>query len=72
MRDKLYLNKNFTSSSLYYSTGPSNEIFLRVSFVLIVAMLFLLNGLFYYLVMCKCMITTVCVNGTVQFTFFLS
>ena len=26
---------------------------------------------FYYLVMCKCMSTTVRVNGTVQFTFFL-
>ena len=25
---------------------------------------------FYYSVMCKCMSTTVCGNGTVQFTFF--
>ena len=33
--------------------------------------LFLLNGLFYYLVMRKCMNTTVRVNGTVQVTFFL-
>ena len=34
-------------------------------------MLFLLNGLFYYLVMCKFMRTTVHVNGTVQFFSFL-
>ena len=30
-----------------------------------------LNGLYYYFVMCKCMSTTVHVNGTIQFTFFL-
>ena len=29
-----------------YSTGPSNKIFVRILFVLIVATLFLLNGLF--------------------------
>ena len=34
--------------------------------------LFLLNGLFYYLVMRKCMSSTVRVNGTVQVTFFLT
>ena len=33
--------------------------------------LFLLNGLFYYLVMRKCTSTTVRVNGTVQVTLFL-
>ena len=38
---------------------------------LIVAPLFLLNGLFHYLVMCKCMSTTVGVNGTVHFNYFL-
>ena len=39
---------------------------------LIVAILFLLNGhLFYDLVTCKCMSTTVRVNDTVLFTFFL-
>ena len=37
-------------------------------YVLIVSMSFLLNGLFYYLVICKCMGTTAHVNGTVQFT----
>ena len=37
-----------------YSTGPTYKIFIRILFVLIVATLFLLNGLFYYyLVMCK-------------------
>ena len=25
---------------------------------------------FYYLIMCKCLSTTVCGNGTIQFTFF--
>ena len=52
-----------------YSTGPSNKIFARILFVLKVATLFLLYGLFYYLVMLKCMSTTVRDNGTVQFTF---
>ena len=37
---------------------------------MIVAPLFLLNGFFYYLVMCKCMSTTVRANGPVRFTFF--
>ena len=31
-----------------YSTGPSNKIFVRIFFVLIVATLFLLNELFHY------------------------
>ena len=43
----------------------------RILFALIVAPLFLFNGLFYYyFVICKCMTTTVPANGTVQFTFF--
>ena len=71
MKDKPSLNRNITSASLYLLAGPSNKIFVRILFVLIVATLFLLNGFFYYLVMCKCMSTTVRVNGTLQFTFFL-
>ena len=66
MRDKPLHRHHCT-----YSTEPSNKIFVRILFVLIVATLFLLNGFFYYLVMCKCTRTTVRVNGTVQFTFFL-
>ena len=31
----------------------------------------LIEWTFYYFVLCKCMSTTVRVNGTVQFTFFL-
>ena len=54
-----------------YSTGPSNKVFVRIFFVLIVAMSFLLNGIFYYLAMCKCVSTTARVNGTFQFSFFL-
>ena len=42
-----------------YSTGPSNKMFARILFVLLAATLFLLNGLFYYLVMCKFMSTTI-------------
>ena len=45
--------------------------FVRILFVLIVATLSLLNGLFYYLVIFKFMSSTVRVNGTVQFSFFL-
>ena len=40
-----------------------------IVFILIVATLFLLFG-FYYLIICKCMSTTVRDNGTVQVTFF--
>ena len=47
-----------------YSTG-------LFSLLLIGATLFLLNGLFNYLVMCKCINTTIHVNVTVQYTFFL-
>ena len=61
MRDKPSFNRNITSSPLYLA---------RISFVLIVALLFLLYGLFYYLAMCKCMSVTVRGNGTVQFAFF--
>ena len=70
MKDKPSLNRNITSASLYLLAGPSNKIFVRILFVLIVATLFLMNR-FFYLVMCKCMSTTVRVNGTLQFTFFL-
>ena len=38
--------------------------------LLIVATSVLLNGLFYYFVMFKCMSTTVRVDGTVQFILF--
>ena len=71
MRDKPSLNRNITSAPLCLSTRPSNKIFGRILFVLIVATLFLLYGLFCCLFMCKCMSTTVHGNGTVQFTFFL-
>ena len=54
-----------------HSTGRGNKIFVRISFFVIVATLFLLHEPFYYLVTCKCMSTTVRVKGTVQFTFFL-
>ena len=54
----------FTLST--YWTGPSNKIFVRILFALIVATLFLLNWLFYYLVMSECMTTPVRVNGTFQ------
>ena len=40
--------------------------------LLIVAELFLLNGLFIIFFICKRMSTTVWVDGTVQFTFFLT
>ena len=62
------LNRHYCT----YSTGPTYKIFVRIFSVLIVATLFLLNGLFYYhLVMCKYMRTTVRLNRTDQFTFFL-
>ena len=71
MRDKPSLNRNITRHHCTYSTDPSNKIFVRDLFVLIVVMLFLLNRHFYYLFMCKCKGTTVRVNSTVQLTFFL-
>ena len=75
-KESLLIMRNKTSGTLHrhhctYSAGPNNKIFVRILFVLIVATLFLLNGLFYYFVMFKCMSTTVRVNGTVRFTFFL-
>ena len=72
MRDKPSLNKNKLHRRHWtYSTGLGNKIILRVLFALIVATLFLLNGLFYYFVTCKRMSITARVNGIVQFTFFL-
>ena len=47
------------------------KIFVRILFFFIAATLFLLNDLFYYLVMRKFMCLTVRVNGTVQLTLFL-
>ena len=69
MRKKPSLNRNTTLAPIRQGFAVSS--LLEFYFVLIVAKLFLLNGLFYYLAICKCMSTTVCVNGTVQFTFFL-
>ena len=74
VRDKPSLNRNITSKTLHLFDKASNKIFLRILFVLIVATLYLFNGLFcyfHYLVICKCMSTTVHFNDTVQFTFFL-
>ena len=70
MRDKPSLNRNIRHHCTCLA-GPCYKTFVRVLFALIVAMLFLLNGLFYYLAMCNCVSTTVRLNGTVQFTFFL-
>ena len=69
MRDKPSLNRNITLAPLYLLIRPSNKIFARMLFILIVATLFLLHGL-YYLVMCKYMSTTVRGNGTVRFTLY--
>ena len=69
LRDKPSLNTNMHQHHCTYSTRSSKKIFARILFILIVATLFLLFA-FYYLVMCKCMSTTVCGNGTVEFTFF--
>ena len=43
MTDKPSLNRNITSAPLHLSTGPSNKIFVRILFVLIVATLLLLD-----------------------------
>ena len=52
MRDKPSLNRNITSAPLYYSTRPSNKIFARILFILIVATLFLLYGPFFIIWSC--------------------
>ena len=46
MRDKLSLNRSIISAPLYLFDSLSNKIFVRNFFFLIVAALFLLNGLF--------------------------
>ena len=67
MRDKPSLNRKITSEQ-----GLLIRSLLKFYFVLLVATLFFLNEHFYYLVMRKCISTTVRVNGTVQFTSFLA
>ena len=54
-----------------YLTGPSNKIFVRILLAFNSCYVILIEWTFYYFVMCKCMSTTVYVNGTVQFTFLL-
>ena len=54
-----------------YSTGPSNNIFVRDLFVFNSFYIVLIEWKFYDFVIHKCMSTTVCDNATVQFTFFL-
>ena len=46
MRDNPPLNRNINRHHCIYSTGPSNNIFVIIYLFLIVATLFLLNGLF--------------------------
>ena len=48
--------------------GPSNKIFVRILFLFNSWAVILIEWTFYYLVMCKCMSTTVCLNDTVEFT----
>ena len=64
MRGQPSLNGNITSARFYLL----DRYLLEFHLLLIVATLFLLNGPF---IMCMCMSTTVNVNDTVQFTFFL-
>ena len=68
MRDKPSLNRNI--STIYLFDRPSNKIFVRMLFTFNSCYVILIEWTFYYSVMSKCMSTTVCVNGTVQFTFF--
>ena len=49
-----------------YSTGPINKIFVRILFAFNSCCVIFIEWNFYYFVMCKCMSTTVRVNGTVQ------
>ena len=65
MRDEQSLSKNITS------TGSSNKIFVRILFPFNSCYVNLIKWTFHHLVMCKRMSTTVCVNGTVKFIFFL-
>ena len=64
MRGQPSLNGNITSARFYLL----DRYLLEFHLLLIVATLFLLNGPF---IVCMCMSTTVNVNDTVQFTFFL-
>ena len=65
--DHLILHRHYCN----YSTGPSNKIFVRILFAFNSCYVILTKWTFYYFVKCKRMDTTVRVNGTVQFTFFL-
>ena len=59
-----------TSTPLYLFI-TSNKIFVRILFALNSCYVLLVEWIFYYFVMCKCMRTTVCINGTVQHISFL-
>ena len=60
-----------TLAPFTYLTGHSNKTFVRILFVFSSSYVILTEWTFYYLVMCTFMSTTVPVNVTVQFTFFL-
>ena len=53
-----------------YATGPTIDL-CRILFPFNSCYVILIEWTFHYFVMYNCMSTTVCVSGTVQFTFFL-
>ena len=56
----------------YCNIGPSNIIFLKILFVFDSCFIFLIECVFYYFVICKCMDVNSCNNARVQFIFFLA
>ena len=71
MRDQPFLKRNIALEPMYPFSIPSNELFVKILFAFNSCYVILIEWTFHYLVMCKSITTTVCVNSTAQFTFLL-
>ena len=71
MRDKLFWIEKLHRHHFPYLTNSRNKILGGTLFTLNFRYVILIEWTFYDFVICKSKSTTLCVNGAVQFTFFL-